>query len=104
MSTRRKRSGSPTSKKFSSCVRPRRVRGAGEIAPVGERVQERGLADIGSSGERDFRHDRLRQEPEPGRRLQESDLAREELAGDLVRIGRFGFVAHFASAGVLRPG
>ena len=62
MSTRRIRSGSPTSKKLSSCVRPGVFEVARQPLAVGQRVEQRAFADVGAAGERDFRHVRVRQE------------------------------------------
>jgi GTP cyclohydrolase I len=73
-------SGLPTSKKLSSCVRP----GVFDVAPalvaVGQRVEQRALADVGAAGEGDLRHVGSGRNFQLGRRLQELDRPGEQLA------------------------
>ena len=48
--------------------------------------KERALAHVRAAGERDLRHVRIGQELELGRRLQEIDRAREQLARPLGKV------------------
>ena len=62
-------------------LRPaRRVRRARQTLAVGERIEQRALADVRAPGEGDFRHVGVGQKLQLGRRLQELDRPGEQLA------------------------
>ena len=70
---------------------PRRDRGAGDRFAARHRIEQRALADVGTSGKGDFRHLGIGQELERRRALQKLHAARKQLASGF---GQIGFVIH----------